>query len=83
MRKFRRWAAISAAALLSACATQPREVATYDVLIRGGTLYDGSGGTPYRGDVGITGDRIAFVGQARSAKGKREVDARGLAVAPG
>ena len=83
MRKFRRWAAISAAIALSACAAQPREVATYDVLIRGGTIYDGSGGTPYRGDVAIIGDRLAYVGKARRAKGKRELDARGLAVAPG
>ncbi len=75
---------IAAAALLSACATQPRpQPAGYDVLVRGGTVYDGSGGKPYRADVGITGDKIAFIGRARGARGRQEIDASGLAVAPG
>jgi N-acyl-D-amino-acid deacylase len=71
-----------AAALLAGCAMQPRP-ASYDVVIRGGTIYDGSGGAPYRGDVAITGDRIAYVGPSRRAAGKREIDASGLAVSPG
>src|SRR5437763_16533565 len=36
--------------------------ASYTVLIRGGTIYDGSGGTPYVGDVALKGDRIVYVG---------------------
>ena len=55
--------------------------ATYDVVIKGGTIYDGSGGAPYVGDVAIEGDKIVAVGG--SAKGDREIDAKGLAVAPG
>jgi N-acyl-D-amino-acid deacylase len=55
----------------------------YDHLIRGGMIYDGSGGAPYIGDVGIKGDRIAYVGPTQSATGAHMVDATGLAVAPG
>src|SRR5947208_2294252 len=55
----------------------------YDVLIRNGTLYDGSGAAPIEGDVAIVGDAIAAVGSLRDASGKHEVDACGLAVAPG
>jgi N-acyl-D-amino-acid deacylase len=61
----------------------PSQRPAYDVVIRGGTIYDGSGAAPYAGDVGIKGDRIAFVGRRLAARGGREVDARGLAVAPG
>lgn len=57
--------------------------ARYDLVIRGGTIYDGSGGAPYRGDVAIRGDRIVAVGPTVAGPATREVDARGLAVAPG
>ncbi len=58
---------------------------TYDVILRGGTIYDGSGGQPWIGDVALKGDRIARIakGSLADAKGKVEVDAKGLAVAPG
>jgi len=56
-----------------------------DVLIRGGTVYDGSGGASRRVDVGIRGDRIVFVGNAAqsSITATRTIDATGLIVAPG
>src|SRR5438128_1411988 len=56
-----------------------------DVLIRGGTVVDGTGGPPRSADVGIRGDRIAFVGDAAAGRitAARTVDARGLVVAPG
>ncbi|HEX4683815.1 MAG TPA: amidohydrolase family protein [Gemmatimonadaceae bacterium] len=56
-----------------------------DVLIRGGTLVDGTGSGPRRADVGIVGDRITFVGDAAAARvtGGRTIDATGLIVAPG
>ncbi len=57
--------------------------AEYDILIRGGMIYDGSGNPPAKGAVAIRGDKIAALGQLNDAKGKREVDAKGLAVAPG
>ena len=67
-----------AALLLAGAAAPPR----YDVVIRGGTIYDGSGGAPYRGDVAITGDRIVAVGRI-GGRGATEIDARGKAVSPG
>ena len=69
----------ASAALLLTGAGRP---ASYDVIVRGGTIYDGSGGTPYRGDVALKGDRIVAVGKV-TGTAKRIVDARGLAVAPG
>jgi len=57
--------------------------AIFDVIIRGGTVYDGTGGAPRRADVGIKGDRIAAIGYLKTAGAARVVDATGLAVAPG
>lgn len=68
------------AALLAS--TSAHAAPTYDVIVRGGTIYDGTGGTPYRGDVAIKGDRIVAIGKVRGTA-KRVVDARSLAVAPG
>jgi N-acyl-D-amino-acid deacylase len=56
--------------------------AAYDVVIRGGTLYDGSGSSPRVGDVAIRGDSIAALGTVEG-RGRHELDATGLAVAPG
>jgi N-acyl-D-amino-acid deacylase len=56
---------------------------TFDVVIRGGTVYDGSGKAPRRADVGIKGDRIAAVGELAGATARTVVEARGLAVTPG
>ena len=56
---------------------------THDVVIRGGTLYDGSGAPPVTGAVAIHGDSIALVGDIGGACGRTEIDATGLAVAPG
>ena len=53
-----------------------------DIVIRGGSVYDGSGRPPLRADVAINGDRIATIGRV-SDRGTRELDASGLAVAPG
>jgi len=66
-------------ALLSACST-PQE---YDIVIRNGTLYDGSGSAPFQGDLAIQGDTIAAVGSLGEARGRTEIEAEGLAVAPG
>jgi N-acyl-D-amino-acid deacylase len=57
--------------------------ADFDVIIRGGTVYDGTGAEPRQADVAIRGDRIAGVGDFKSAKAKTVIDAKGLAVAPG
>jgi N-acyl-D-amino-acid deacylase len=55
----------------------------FDVLIRGGEIYDGSGGPAVRGDVAIEKDKIAAIGQLGNASARNVLDARGLAVAPG
>jgi len=67
--------------LLASCATQPPQPVA-DIMLRGGTIYDGSGGAPYVGDVAIKGDRIACVGRC-GGTARQSIDARGLAVAPG
>src|SRR5215813_3054639 len=59
------------------------EAGGYDVLITGGTIYDGSGGEPFTGDVAIRGDRIAYVGPHAPQPARERVDAHGKAVAPG
>jgi N-acyl-D-aspartate/D-glutamate deacylase len=53
-----------------------------DLLIRGGTIVDGSGAARYRGDVGVRGGRIVEIGRIRSAA-ERTIDADGLIVSPG
>jgi len=54
----------------------------HDIVIRSGTIVDGTGNEPFRGDVGITDDRIAEIGKI-TTPGKREIDAEGLVVSPG
>jgi N-acyl-D-amino-acid deacylase len=70
---------IIALPLISGCKTQP----AYDQIIRNGMIYDGRGGLPYKADVGIKGDTIAFIGNLSGAAAKQETDAHGMAVAPG
>ncbi len=55
----------------------------YDTILRGGTLYDGRGRPGVQADVAILGDRIAAIGDLSAAAAKRDIDVRGLAVAPG
>jgi N-acyl-D-amino-acid deacylase len=55
----------------------------YDVLVRGATLYDGSGAPPQRQDLALRGDRIASIGGLENARADVEIDAAGLALAPG
>lgn len=55
----------------------------FDVIIRGGTVYDGTGRAPVTADVGLKGDRIAAVGNLSRASAPTIIEAKGLAVAPG
>ena len=57
--------------------------APFDIVIKGGTVYDGTGGEGHVTDVAIRGDRIAGVGDFAKASAKKTIDAHGLAVAPG
>jgi N-acyl-D-amino-acid deacylase len=69
------------ALLLGACAfsSEPK----YDVILRNGTIYDGSGAKPIRGDVAIAGDTIVMIGDVGKATATSEIDVTGMAVAPG
>ncbi len=55
----------------------------YDYIIRNGTIYDGSGSEGYVADVAISGDRVTEIGLNLPGRGKKEVDASGMAVTPG
>jgi N-acyl-D-amino-acid deacylase len=71
--------------LLTAC-ERPRQASasgSFDVILRGGWIVDGSGNPRYRGDVAIRGDRVAAVGFLDNATAKDTVDVSGLVVAPG
>jgi len=57
--------------------------ADYDVIIRNGSIYDGTGAPPYVADLAINGDRVSAIGQFASGSADLEIDASGLAVAPG
>ena len=72
-------------ALLATSAADLRSQQQVDVLIRGGTLVDGTGAARRRADVGIKGDRIAFVGDAAGSRvaATKTIDATNLIVAPG
>ncbi|MGK7397925.1 MAG: N-acyl-D-amino-acid deacylase family protein [Candidatus Cyclobacteriaceae bacterium M3_2C_046] len=56
---------------------------TYDILIKDGTIYDGSGNKPYQGDVGIKKDKIKAIGVLKENKARQIIDAEGMAVSPG
>jgi N-acyl-D-amino-acid deacylase len=71
---------VFAAATVCLTCSRPPE---YDVVLRGGTIYDGLGGAPFTGDIAIKNDTIALVGSAGNLRGKIEIDVRGLAVSPG
>jgi hypothetical protein len=75
---------IACAFVIAACGTPtPPAETNYDVVIRGGTVYDGTGGKPFVGDVAIRGERVVYVGPLAEGKGAKEIDARGKAVSPG
>ena len=83
-------ASVVATAVTLALATSPQDAQAQgsiraDLLIRGGSVIDGTGAPARRADVAITGDRITFVGDARRERieATRTIDARGLVVAPG
>jgi N-acyl-D-amino-acid deacylase len=67
---------------LCACSNQDDATPAFDVLIMNGTVYAGDGGAPFQADIGISGDRIAAIGELTGAAAKT-IDASGLAVAPG
>jgi len=79
----RAWRALVLATAAATAAPAMAADARYDTVIRGGEIVDGSGDSPYVGDVAISGDRIAYVGRHAPGKGRTELNAHGKAVAPG
>lgn len=74
--------------LVAACSSEPPPpaAAAYDVIVRNGMIYDGSGAEPYRGELAVDGDRIAVIGPTGvlgDAQAALDVDADGMAVSPG
>jgi len=75
---------IALAALPAAVPGAPAETAAvHDIVLRNGTIYDGSGKKPYAGEVAIDADRIAYVGPPRKLSARTEIDVKGQAIAPG
>ena len=72
--------ALSVIILFISCKSDKQE---YDTIIRNGLIYNGNGGEPYKGDIGIKNDTISFIGDLSTASAKNETDAKGNAVAPG
>jgi N-acyl-D-amino-acid deacylase len=67
--------------LILACTQKPKE--EFDLIIRNGDIYDGSGSPHFTGDIAIQADTIAAIGDLKDAIGNKEIDAKGLIVAPG
>lgn len=65
--------------MLIACTPRP----AYDIILRNGTIYDGSGSSSFVGDIAINDDTIAAIGDLKSARGEIDLDADQMAVAPG
>ena len=72
-----------AAAAFTPAVAWARKSGRYDVILRGGMVFDGLGNAPRQADLGIAGDRIAAIGDLKLGRGVIEIDARGQAVAPG
>src|SRR2546422_5091968 len=86
LRNLLTFALILALSIIALAQGQPRsksQLQSFGIIIKGGTVYDGSGRPPVKADVGIKGDRIAAVGNLSRASAPTIVDAKGLAVAPG
>lgn len=71
------------AILLSYCFISCQEKTPFDVIIRHGMVYDGSGKAPYKTDLGIINDTIAFIGDLSNSIAQNEIDATNRAVSPG
>jgi len=68
---------------IALCVASLAHAGDYDVIIRGGTVYDGSGAAPVRADIAVSGEKITAIGDLAGKTATREINAAGLAVAPG
>jgi len=79
-----RWSCIVLALLIGSCGAQPgRATDSFDLVLKGGTVYDGSGKPGFVSDVGVRGDRVVAVGDLSKATAKKTLDVHGKVVAPG
>jgi N-acyl-D-amino-acid deacylase len=76
-------ALLAGAAAAAAGASPAAAPGVHDLVLRHGVIYDGSGSTPYVGDLAVDHDRIVYVGPHRELHGRREIDVGGQAIAPG
>jgi N-acyl-D-amino-acid deacylase len=81
--RVRRFALTCLVLTLASGMAAAEDTAGNDLVLRNGTIYDGSGKSPYRGDVAIKADRITYVGPHRALAARTEVDVKGQAIAPG
>src|SRR6266536_3267899 len=82
MNRMRNWLCYLLLTIIG-CGRMAAADAPFDIIIKGGTVYDGTGGEGRVADVAIRGDRIAGVGDFAKASAKKAIDARALAVGPG
>jgi N-acyl-D-aspartate/D-glutamate deacylase len=73
----------AAVVFISGCASQPSPSPDFDIIIKGGTVYDGSLNEPYVADIEIKGDRISAIGNLTGKTAANVIDASGLVVTPG
>ena len=83
MKKIMARTLILLAAVLAFGCSQAPAPESFDVIIRGGDVYDGLGGAPVQADVALNGDRIAKIGDLSAATAAHDIDASGMAVSPG
>jgi N-acyl-D-amino-acid deacylase len=74
------WLASSAETVAAQSAAGPTKV---ELIIRNGTIYDGRGGAPYKGDIAVAKGRVVAIGKVDGYQADRQLDAKGLAIAPG
>jgi N-acyl-D-amino-acid deacylase len=85
-RRAFRWAGLwltTAATLIALPVSSAPAQETFDVVIRNGEVYDGTGKAPIAADVGVVGDRVTAIAPRLAGRGRIEIDAGGKAVAPG
>ncbi len=76
-------ASLAAAGIVAARTPRVEAAPSFDLVIRGGTVLDGTGAPAARADVGVLGDTVAALGEIAPGQGRRVIDATGLHVAPG
>ncbi len=76
-------ALVVALSLPNLCDAVQQKTSDFDLIVRGGTVYDGTGGAARHVDIGVKADRIAAIGDLAKAHAPHEVDAKGMAVSPG